>query len=688
MIGGNFPLLNASTSSFGFGKQPKKLTVKNFKPPAVDYHQYEQECWPQFQAAITSIFNGEPITGSLEELHQMCQNLCIFSLESRLYSMITGEIEKHMLKLRDDILMNAKTLYPLGFLESFIQTWSVLVKNVKLLQKIFIFLDRSWAMQTAGILTIWDFVIAQVKQQIILGSGEIKTKIISSLLDFVQRERLGASLNRTIVKQFISIFIELNLYDELFEQPFLESSHQYYDELLKDKFSSQSISVFIDFVILTIEEESKRIDDCCSPKTKKPLLTIVESLGLVRNVGLIFSQGFPELFEAFNVESLGKLYELMERIQQLDSLRASLSSVIKLKGTCIVERMQDSDDISIIKDLIMFKRKNSHLLVKSFKNNDSFSNSIKDSFEDFLNTNQHKPAELLAKYFDSVLKNSLSSDQTSSIGNDSEAIINELMQIFRYIHGKDVFEAFYKKDLAKRLLLYKGISVEMENLVLSKLKAECGLVFTSKLEGMFKDISLSKELIQSFNQSNGNFHDSGDVEFTINVLTSGFWPSYPDSPVNLPDNIESFRQSFSDFYCKKYSGRQLKWQNSLSNCVIKATFPKGTKELVVSAHQAAVLLLFNERNSLSYAEIQKFTGMNETELQKALLSLSCSKVRILVKEPKTAEISGTDQFSYNEDFIAKLFRLKINTVQLKETPEEIVAVTTKVLEDRHILVNF
>jgi hypothetical protein len=44
----------------------------------------------------------------------------------------------------------------------------------------------------------------------------------------------------------------------------------------------------------------------------------------------------------------------------------------------------------------------------------------------------------------------------------------------RFIHGKDVFEAFYKKDLAKRLLVGKSASVDSEKSMLSKLKAECG----------------------------------------------------------------------------------------------------------------------------------------------------------------------------------------------------------------------
>lgn len=43
--------------------------------------------------------------------------------------------------------------------------------------------------------------------------------------------------------------------------------------------------------------------------------------------------------------------------------------------------------------------------------------------------------------------------------------------------GKDVFEAFYKKDLAKRLLVGKSASVDAEKSMLSKLKhGESGLL--------------------------------------------------------------------------------------------------------------------------------------------------------------------------------------------------------------------
>jgi cullin-4 len=70
-----------------------------------------------------------------------------------------------------------------------------------------------------------------------------------------------------------------------------------------------------------------------------------------------------------------------------------------------------------------------------------------------------------------------------------------------FVQGKDVFEAFYKKDLAKRLLLGKSSSTDAEKALIAKLKAECGGPFTSKLESMFKDTDLSREIVTSFRNS-------------------------------------------------------------------------------------------------------------------------------------------------------------------------------------------
>ena len=119
---------------------------------------------------------------------------------------------------------------------------------------------------------------------------------------------------------------------------------------------------------------------------------------------------------------------------------------------------------------------------------------------------------------------------------------------FRFIHGKDVFEAFYKKDLAKRLLVGKSASVDCEKSMLSKLKAECGAGFTSKLEGMFKDMELSRDINVAFKNHLDNLPKGGAaqykaVDLIVNVLSVAYWPTYQPMEVNLPADMPKYQVS-------------------------------------------------------------------------------------------------------------------------------------------------
>lgn len=79
-----------------------------------------------------------------------------------------------------------------------------------------------------------------------------------------------------------------------------------------------------------------------------------------------------------------------------------------------------------------------------------------------------------------------------------ENVLDKSMVLFRYLQEKDVFERYYKQHLAKRLLLNKSVSDDSEKNMISKLKTECGCQFTSKLEGMFKDMTLSNTTMDEF----------------------------------------------------------------------------------------------------------------------------------------------------------------------------------------------
>lgn len=129
-----------------------------------------------------------------------------------------------------------------------------------------------------------------------------------------------------------------------------------------------------------------------------------------------------------------------------------------------------------------------------------------------------------------------------------------------------------------------------------------------------------------------------------------------------------------------------------------------------------ILMLFNNRECLSYEDIQQETGIPEKELLRAMQSLSMGKAtqRLLVlmkpsnaKKQKDIKIEPTDEFKVNDAFVSKLhrfvlgrcwvdsliefrhfvlfclFRVKIQTVAAKgESEPERKETRSKVDEDR------
>lgn len=269
-----------------------------------------------------------------------------------------------------------------------------------------------------------------------------------------------------------------------------------------------------------------------------------------------------------------------------------------------------------------------------------------------------------AKFVDSKLR----AGNREATEEELERLLDKIMVLFRFIHGKDVFEAFYKKDLAKRLLVGKSASVDAEKSMLSKLKQECGGGFTSKLEGMFKDMELSKDINVAFKQYlNNSTSDLIPLDMTVNILTMGYWPTYPVMDVTIPEQMVQFQDIFKEFYLSKHSGRKLQWQPTLGHCVLRAKFKSGMKELVVSLFQALVILLFNSYDELSFEYIKAATNIEDGELRRTLQSLACGKTRVVNKIPKGRDIDDADKFKFNNDFTYKLFRIKINQIQMKET---------------------
>ncbi|KAG8486147.1 hypothetical protein CXB51_019538 [Gossypium anomalum] len=144
---------------------------------------------------------------------------------------------------------------------------------------------------------------------------------------------------------------------------------------------------------------------------------------------------------------------------------------------------------------------------------------------------------------------------------------------------------------------------------------------------------------------------------------------------NTPGGHEQVKcvEVFKGFYGTKTKHRKLTWIYSLGTSHINGKFEPKPIELIVSTHQAAVLLLFNASERLSYSEIVAQLNLAHDDLIRLLHSLSCAKYKILNKEPSSKSISQSDGFKFNPNFTDKMRRI---TVPLPPVDER-----KKVIED-------
>ena len=129
---------------------------------------------------------------------------------------------------------------------------------------------------------------------------------------------------------------------------------------------------------------------------------------------------------------------------------------------------------------------------------------------------------------------------------------------------------------------------------------------------MFRDVDLAREEMASYKNVLEERQRKTAMELSVNVLSASAWPTYPDVPVNVPSSILEAIDEFDKHYKAKHTGRKLMWKHALAHCQLRATFPRGNKEIVVSSFQAIVLLLFNDLHPgqhRTYAEIQAATSL-------------------------------------------------------------------------------
>ena len=672
-----------------------------------------------------SAFTSEEYMSFYTIVYNMCTQKNPYDLREQLYKRYGESFTGYISEKVAPVLLEKNGE---AMLHELTTRWENHKLMVRLLSRIFKYLDRYYVsrynldyLNDVGLMCFRDIVYE-----------EMKPTMKNAVLSLVLKERDGEQVDRQLVKTVLEIFVEIGLgnmhsYQDDFEKYLLEETSNYYKNKASEWIEEDSCPAYMIKAERCLELEKDRVKqvqqldkaaganndaNLASEKissgylhqsTESRLLDCIEE-ELLANYEMQLlekeNSGCVALLSDDKKEDLGRMYRLFSRIPKGKVPMAKmLSKHIESEGMALVKecneraqaaksekanssgkpkqskaerRSQESTETIFVKKLIKLHDKYLQYVQGCFQNDSLFHKALKEAFENFCDKQvaNSTSAEMLASFCDNLLKKG-SGEKLS--GDAIEETFEKIVKLLAYISDKDLFAEFYRKKLSKRLLFDRSANEDHERSMLARLKQQCGAQFTSKMEGMVTDLQLAKDNQARFVEYlSSNPEKKPQIDLTVNVLTTGFWPTYKFVELSLPRPMSQGIDIFKEFYDLRTKHRRLTWIFTLGHCQIKANLGKKF-DLMMSTMQAATLLLFNSEEKLTFSEVQDRLNLPEEDVFRMLHSLSCAKYKLLLKEPQSKVVKKTDQFELNTKFTDRMARIRVPLPPLEEKK--------KVLED-------
>ncbi|CEG45293.1 cullin protein 1 [Plasmopara halstedii] len=612
-------------------------------------------------------------------IYTTCYNMCTqrspFNFSEQLYDRHGQTFDTY---LEHKVLPSLEQAHDEFFLQELVKRWTNHKLMMKWMSRFFMYLDRYYVkhhslptLDDAG-LQSFDRVVFQ----------KVKVRVKDAIIELIEKERNGEIIDTTLMKNCVEVFEvmgmkSLDVYQCCLEVDLVTSSAIYYERKSKGWLSEDSTPVYLLKVEEALQSERSRVHTYLHKSTEPKLVKKLECVLLEAAQKQLIDRensGVIALLKNDKLEDLARMYRLFARLKNgLEPIADLVQQHITAVGNDIVAKRANavasgnvrdpSSDPTFIKEILAIHDKFRSIVTDQFSGNSLFQKALKEAFVEFVNKDvgPDSSAKLMSTFCDRILKTGgekLSDEQV-------EDYLEKVVFVFSYLTDKDLFAEIYRNQLAKRLLNQRSASADAEVLMIGKLKLRCGAQFTGKMEGMMNDLAIGSDHHQGFEgflekQRETESNEAAlNIEFSVQVLTTGYWPSYRILEVTMPPLMVR------------------------CSATIRANFPKKKwYDLQVTTLQAVALLLFNDIDgALSFETIRESLNLSVDVVKRIMHSLSCGKYKLLNKTPAGKTISTTDEFAVNKAFASPMRKLRIPMASLEESHSQ-----KNVEEDRSIAI--
>ncbi|KAK1810279.1 ubiquitin ligase (cullin) of SCF [Friedmanniomyces endolithicus] len=662
-----------------------------------------------YMSLYTSIHNfctaqkaAGPTTNTLHSTHRGAH-----LLGEELYHRLNTYLKQHLAGVHAEMVKHSDE----ALLTYYIEQWNRYTTAGTYNNHLFRYLNRHWVKREMDegkkdIFDIYTLHLVRWKEDMF---GSTQNAVMDAVLRLVEKQRNGETIEQSKVKQVVDSFValgidesdstktNLDVYRQYFERPFITATGKYYEAESKAFLGENSVVDYMKKAERRLDEEKERVPLYLLAEIMQPLMKCCESALIAAHCQLMRDE-FQILLDNDREEDMARMYKLLSRIAEgLDPLRTRFEAHVRRAGHLAVEKVAEAGDNldpkAYVDALLEVHTQYSGLVQTAFTGESEFVRSLDNACREYVNRNKvcqknsARSPELLAKHADNVLKRSTKATEE----DDMEKMLNQVMTVFKYIEDKDVFQKFYSRTLAKRLVNGTSASGDAETSMISKLKDASGFEYTNKLQRMFQDMQTSKDLNSSYDEWCKDTFDADDrkegVDAYYQILGTGFWPLQPaNTPFVAPATIVKTYERFQNFYNSKHGGRKLTWLWHLCKGEIRANYAKMNKvpyTFQVSTYQMAILLLFNDSDTVTYDDIASSTMLAKETLDPSLGIML--KAKVIIASPEGAASQSGTTYSLNYGFKNKKLKVNLNVAIKAEQKLEAEDTHKTIEEDRKML---
>lgn len=649
-----------------------------------------EDYWPPIEKLLVNILHQEYEYVTIERWQETffdVYKVCVAGPEPLvgvLYSRLKSLLQTHVQGLCADVAASGSQ----DLLDNYYKHWTSYKSSAEYFDKLFNYLNTqhlkkikkpmqgdvsSEAVCQPG-LEVKDLCLYLWNQEMI---APMKQQLVYLLMREIELDRKGQTVNQNIINGIIHSLAEveefkkedtLELYKEAFEKHFLKSTGEYYRAEAECLRSELNCSDYMKKVLQIIDLETLRCTKFIHSSSKDKVISEIRARMVADHSKFLYKES--EYMVASDCwQDLHAMYKLLKPIEGgLKTLIQQVQSRITQVGLETIKQVSTSENPprSFVESFIQVYKKHSELIATIFNNDQFFVGALDKACSAIINyrISPQQPCrspELLAKYCDSLLRkpSSGSNSSGSAIRGLTDAEIDEKLSlsiiVFKYIDDKDIFQKFYSKNMARRLIFSQLSLLDHEESMINKLKQVCGYEFTAKLHKMFTDIGVSNELKGAFDQYLRQQSAQLGISFSIYVLQAGSWP-LGQSPVTsfaLPEIFSQSVKAFEDYYYTRFNGRVLTWLYHHCTADLKLCYTaKRQYSVAMQTFHAAILLLFETNDELTYGEISKTTQLSDEQLNKHLQGLLEVKILIIVDDSAQQSIANAASTSVQQQDIA------------------------------------